>query len=130
MMSHSPPNAPGPPLTINASPPRSISTPTNARSTRTMARPALTPELRSAGPAAARRKQPQASFDRRRRDSHRRVRFDKDRGPIGDDLRHRVRDLRAVEAHGDHRVAADERRVADQPVAVSYTHLTLPTIYS
>src|SRR6188474_1722475 len=44
------------------------------------------------------------------------VRLDDHRGAVGDDLGHRAGQLRAVEAHRDHRVRAHQRRVLDHPV--------------
>ena len=44
------------------------------------------------------------------------VRGDDDRGPVGDDLAHRARQLGAVEAHREDGVRAEQRRVLDEPV--------------
>src|SRR3954453_786173 len=53
------------------------------------------------------------SLDRRRRVG---ARCDDDRGPVGDDLAHRPRQLRAVEPHRQDGVRAEECRVGDEPV--------------
>src|SRR6516162_9051163 len=75
-----------------------------------------TPTTSSVMPRPARRMRAAPSIGSVPRLPGVRVRDDDHRGPVGDDLRHALAELRAVEAHRDHGVRAHQDGVLDHAV--------------
>src|SRR3954454_8953424 len=97
-----------PPTAVTPIPPKIMRTPRMATQVRTIGLSISDARDRVDG------RSPSRSFDRwLARGS---IRLDDDGRAVGDDLGHRPRELRAVEAHRDHGVPAHQAGVLDQPV--------------